>query len=75
MCKAWEEQKRIGRVEDIMDLLEEIGETSSALEKLIMEQTDLEVLRRWHKLAAKAESIEAFEKAAGAHFGLGQILR
>ncbi|MCI8901557.1 MAG: hypothetical protein HFH76_13240 [Lachnospiraceae bacterium] len=65
MCKAWEEQKRIGRVEDIMDLLEEIGETSSALEKLIMEQTDLEVLRRWHKLAAKAESIEAFEKAAG----------
>ena len=30
-----------------------------------MEQTDLEVLRRWHKLAAKAESIEAFEKAAG----------
>ena len=65
MCKAWEEQKRIGRVEDIMDLLEEIGETSSALEKLIMEQTDLEVLRRWHKLAAKAEAIEAFEKAAG----------
>lgn len=65
MCKAWEEQKRIGRVEDIMDLLEEIGETSLALEKLIMEQTDLEVLRRWHKLAAKAESIEAFEKAAG----------
>ena len=38
MCKAWEEQKRIGRVEDIMDLLEEIGETSSALEKLIMER-------------------------------------
>lgn len=65
MCKAWEEQRRIGKVEDIMDLLEEIGEPSSALEKLIMEQTDLEVLSRWLKYAAKAESIEAFEKAAG----------
>ena len=65
MCKAWEEQKRIGRAEGIIDLLAELGEPSSALEKLIMEQTDLEVLRRWIKLAAKAESIEAFEKAAG----------
>jgi len=65
MCKAWEDQKRMGKVEAIMELLEDIGEPSSALEKLIMEQTDLEVLRDWHKLAARAESIEAFEQAAG----------
>ena len=69
MCKAWEEQRRIdnaeGKAEDIIDLLEDIGEPSSALEKLIMEQTDLEVLRSWHRIAAKAESIEAFEQAVG----------
>ena len=69
MCKAWEDQKRMGEVkgkaEDIIDLLEEIGEPSSALEELIMGQTDLEVLRSWHRIAAKAESIEAFEQAVG----------
>ena len=46
-------------------LFRSIGEPSSALEKLIMEQTDLEVLRDWLKLASRAESIEAFEQAAG----------
>ncbi len=69
MCKAWEDQKRMGEVkgkaEDIIDLLEEIGEPSSALEELIMGQTDLEVLRSWLKLASRAESIEAFEQTAG----------
>lgn len=48
-----------------MELLEEIGELPLSLRKLIMEQTDLEVLRRWHKLAARAESIEDFEEKAG----------
>ena len=69
MCKAWEDQKRMGEVkgkaEAIIDLLEEIGEPSLALEELIMGQTDLEVLRDWLKLASRAESIEAFEQAAG----------
>ena len=65
MCKAWEDQRRMGKVDAIMELLEDIGEPSSALEKLITEQTDLEVLRSWHRIAAKAESIEAFEQAAG----------
>ena len=35
MCKAWEDQRRIdeakGKAEDIIDLLEEIGEPLSAL--------------------------------------------
>lgn len=33
------------------------------LRQLIMGQKDIEVLRRWHRLAAKAQSIEEFEKA------------
>lgn len=69
MCKAWQDQwlegKAEGKAEDIIELLEDIGEPSSALRQLIMEQTNLEVLKKWHKLAAKAETIEDFEKAAG----------
>lgn len=30
---------------------------------LIMEQREIEVLRKWHKSAAKAQSIEDFERA------------
>lgn len=73
MCKAWEDQRRIdkaegkieGKAEDTIDLLEDIGELSTELRRLIMEQTDLEVLKNWLKLAARAKSIEEFEKAAG----------
>lgn len=69
MCKAWEEQRLCGiaegKAEDTVDLLEEIGELSPSLRNLIMEQTDLEVLRIWHKLAARANSIEEFEEKAG----------
>ena len=35
------------------------------LRNYIMKQTDLEVLRRWHKIAAKADSIRDFEQAVG----------
>lgn len=65
MCKAWEDQGLDGMAEGTIDLLEDIGELSIELRKLIMEQTDLKVLRNWHKLAARAKSIEEFEKAAG----------
>ena len=30
-----------------------------------MEQDDLELLRKWHKLAARVESIKAFEEKTG----------
>lgn len=69
MCKAWQDQwldgMAKGKAEDTIELLEDIGEPSSALRQLIMGQTDLEVLKKWHKLAARAETIEDFEKAAG----------
>lgn len=54
-----------GRVEDraeaIMELLEDRGVVSEALKKKVMEQKNLEILRKWHKLAARAQSIEEFE--------------
>lgn len=51
------------RAEAVIELLEEIGELPGALRQQIMGQKNIEVLRRWHRLAAKAQSIEEFEKA------------
>ena len=35
------------------------------LRNYIMKQTDLKVLRIWHKIAARADSINDFEQAVG----------
>ena len=48
-------------VQDILELLEDCGEVSEELKNRIKAQTDKETLRRWHKLAAKVESLEEFE--------------
>ena len=69
MCSSLEmllnREKAEGKAEDILELLEDIGEPSETLRNYIMKQTDLEVLRRWHKIAAKADSIKEFEQAVG----------
>lgn len=49
------------KIQDILELLEDHGEVPDALtEKL--RQSDDEALKRYLKLAAKADSIEAFMK-------------
>lgn len=53
------------QAEAVIELLEEVGELPGALRQLIMRQKDIEVLRRWHRFAAKAQSIEEYEKAVG----------
>ena len=73
MCKAWEDQwldgKANGRIEgkaeDTIELLEEIGEPSPELRNMIMGQKDIDVLKKWHKTAARAKTIEEFEEAVG----------
>ena len=50
-----------GKAEDTLELLEEYGAISDELRQKIIRETDLEILKRWLKLAAKAESIEEFE--------------
>ena len=52
-----EEADQNRAVQDILELLEDCGEVSEELKV----QTDKETLRRWHKLAARAESLEEFE--------------
>ncbi|MDE6621280.1 MAG: Rpn family recombination-promoting nuclease/putative transposase [Lachnospiraceae bacterium] len=69
VCSSFErimkKEKEEGKAEDVIELLEDIGEPSGTLKKHIMSQTDIEVLRKWHKAASKAESIEDFEKTIG----------
>ncbi|MCI5873181.1 MAG: Rpn family recombination-promoting nuclease/putative transposase [Roseburia sp.] len=67
--KSWERESiardegRIeGRIETILELLGDIGEISSELEERIAEEENREVLKRWTKLAARADSIAEFER-------------
>ncbi|MDE7249095.1 MAG: hypothetical protein K2N82_04255 [Lachnospiraceae bacterium] len=72
MCRALEEWKadckaegkiegRIeSKVEDIIELLEDYGEVSDELKNKIFLQNELTLLKRRHKLAAHAGSIEEF---------------
>lgn len=57
--------KAEGKAEDIMDLLGDIGPVPEELEKRLREQKDLEVLQKWLKLAARAKSMEEFERQIG----------
>ena len=56
------EGKAEGKAEDILELLLDIGSVTDALRNRIFSQKDLEVLRKWHKLAARAQSVEEFER-------------
>ena len=68
-AEGWTQGKAEGRVEDraeaVIELLEDLGELSDSLKTCILEQNDLELLRKWLKVAARAESIEEFERAVG----------
>ena len=52
-----------GKAEDDVELLEEIGPVSDKVHEKIMTEKSLETLKKWHKLAAKAASMEEFLKA------------
>ena len=61
--EAKEEGIRLGTVNNIMEFLEDLGEIPETLKSKIMQEEKPDVLRRWLKLAAKAETIEQFEKS------------
>lgn len=52
-----------GKAEGILDLLMDLGKVPCELEKQIMIQTDLNILSRWLKCAARARSIDEFKQA------------
>ena len=49
-----------GKIEALLELLEELSVVPEKLRATIMEETDLSTLKRWLKLAAKSSSIEQF---------------
>ena len=59
-----QETRRISRAEGarelILEFLGELGMVSDKLKSRIIAEQDLEVLKTWAKLAAKAESLEQF---------------
>ena len=56
------EGKAEGKAEDILELLEDLGPVQEELRKAVMGQQDPDTLRKWLKLAAKAESAEEFRR-------------
>ena len=56
------EGKIQGMIDAITELLEDLGQIPQRVMELIQAQDDLEVLSRWHKLAARAGSMAEFEQ-------------
>ena len=54
-----------GKAEAILELLEDLGNIPEDLRKRILSEKSLEILKGWHKIAAKAESLEIFQQAMG----------
>ena len=52
-----------GKIESVLELLEDKGEVPEKVKTEIFAETDLEVLKKWLYLAAKSETIEEFCKA------------
>ena len=51
-----------GIVQSILELLEDFGEVPCEIKEKIKEQSDREVLSKWHKIAAKSITAEEFEE-------------
>lgn len=52
-----------GKIEAVLELLEDKGEVPEKVKTEIFAETDLEVLKKWLRLAAKSKTIEEFCKA------------
>lgn len=69
--KEWEKLQKVyhdgqregimeGRAESILKLLEDYGDIPEELHKKILSEQDMDMLKKWLKLAAKVSSIEEF---------------
>lgn len=54
-----------GKAESILMLLSELGDVPEELETRIFSERDSETLKNWLKLAARAESVEQFQREIG----------
>ena len=59
---AKNEGKIEGMIESLLDVLNEYGEVSDDLKEMILKETNLDKVKQWTKLAARASSLEEFMK-------------
>lgn len=67
--EGWEEGRKEGRIlgrlegkaDDILELLEDLGQIPQWVVHRIRQETDMEQLGKWHKCAARVSSIAEFE--------------
>lgn len=57
--------KAEGKAEAVLELLEELGQIPPELRQRILSESDLPVLKKWIKEAAKAESVRQFVDHTG----------
>ena len=51
-----------GKIDSILELLEELGTVSDELRSCIQEEKDMEVLKLYLKKASRAQSVQEFEQ-------------
>lgn len=56
------EERAEGKAEDVLEVLEDLGEIPEHVRERIMNEKDLQTLTKWLRLAAKADSFEEFLK-------------
>lgn len=49
-------------IQNTLDLLADYGDIPDSLRKKLEDTDDIDLLKQYHKLAARAESMEAFER-------------
>ena len=59
--ERYEDGKAEGKAESILELLEEGGDVPEEFRDVILSETNIETLKRWLKLAARADSIKTFK--------------
>ena len=59
---AWKDGLLEGKASAVISLLENLGALSEKLEQKIKSETDPDILDKWIRLAAKAESLAVFEE-------------
>lgn len=57
------EGKAEGKAEDVLELLEELEPVPKEMRDEILSQKDMDILKVWHKAAAKAGSLEEWKRA------------
>ena len=61
--KATLKTKRV----DILELLEDVGNISDEVKALVEKEKDFDILKKWHKIAAKVGSIDEFMDKVRVH--------